>query len=64
MENAHVRPVSGRSVTARRLRLSAAVAAAIVPGAILVHLGAEALSLGRSGLGIEFLVRHLYLGGL
>lgn len=45
-----------------RLRTIAGLAAAIVPCAILVHLVAEALSIGGESLGWAFLVRHVYLG--
>src|SRR5664279_4841900 len=45
-----------------RVRTVAGLAAAVVPFAILVHLVAEALSLGRDALGAAFLIRHVYLG--
>jgi hypothetical protein len=45
-----------------RVRIVAGLAAAVVPFAILVHLVAEALSLGRDALGAAFLIRHIYLG--
>jgi hypothetical protein len=47
-----------------RLRTLAGLGAAIVPGAIVVHLVAEALALGAAAASLQFIVRHLYLGGL
>ena len=44
-----------------RVRVVAGLAAAVVPFAILVHLVAEALSLGRDALSAAFVIRHLYL---
>jgi hypothetical protein len=51
-------------VRIKRLGSLAALAAAVVPSAILVHLLAEALSLGRSPIGEGFVLRHVYLGVL
>jgi hypothetical protein len=51
-------------VRVKRLGCLAALAAAVVPSAILVHLLAEALSLGHSPLGEGFVLRHVYLGAL
>jgi hypothetical protein len=45
-----------------RIGILAGLAAAVVPFAILVHLVAEAVSLGRDALGAAFLIRHIYLG--
>jgi hypothetical protein len=47
-----------------RLRTLAGLAAAIVPGAIVVHLVAEALALGSAAVSPAFFARHLYLGVL
>jgi hypothetical protein len=44
-----------------RLRGLTGLATAVIPAAILVHLVAEALSLGRTALGIDFIARHVYL---
>lgn len=51
-------------MTRERLRALSGMAAAVVPGAIVVHLVAEALSIGTASLGVDFVVRHLYLGAL
>jgi hypothetical protein len=47
-----------------RARTIAGLAAAVIPFAILIHLGAEAVSLGHETFGAAFLVRHVYLGVL
>lgn len=47
-----------------RLRRLVAFASLAVPSAILVHLAAEAVALGRNALDVGFLLRHLYLGVL
>jgi hypothetical protein len=52
------------TVTLTRLWGLAGLAAAVLPAAILVHLVAEALALGRAGVGLDFAIRHLYLGAL
>ena len=46
------------------LATTAGLAAAVVPFAVLVHLIAEALSLGVNALGPAFVLRHLYLAVL
>lgn len=51
-------------MTRERMRALSGMAAAVVPGAIVVHLVAEALSIGSASLGADFVMRHLYLGGL
>ncbi len=57
-------PMDHPPVALTRLRSLAGLAAAVIPASILVHLAAEALSLGRAALGFDFLVRHVYLGAL
>jgi hypothetical protein len=44
-----------------RLRGLAGLAGAVIPAAVLVHLAAEALALGRATFGLDFVLRHLYL---
>jgi hypothetical protein len=56
--------MSHSTVALMRLRRLAGLASAVIPAAILVHLVAESLSLGRAALGFEFVVRHIYLGAL
>jgi len=56
--------MSQPTATLTRLRGLAGLAAAVIPAAILVHLVAEALALGRAGVGLDFAIRHLYLGAL
>ena|ERR1019366_7178690 len=46
------------------LATTAGLAAAVVPFAVLVHLIAEAMSLGVDALGPAFVLRHLYLAAL
>jgi hypothetical protein len=48
----------------RRATLLVGFAAAVVPSAIVVHLAAEAYSLGFASLDASFVLRHLYLGVL
>jgi hypothetical protein len=52
------------AAVARRWRPIAGVSSAVVPAAVLVHLVAEGLSLGRAGLTIDFVLRHVYLAAL
>jgi len=52
------------AAVARRWRPLAGVASAVVPAAVLVHLVAEGVSLGRAGLTIDFVLRHVYLAAL
>jgi hypothetical protein len=56
--------MSHSTVALTRLRSLAGLASAVIPAAILVHLVAESLSLGRAVLGFDFVVRHVYLGTL
>jgi hypothetical protein len=51
-----------RATRIDRVRTVAGLAAAVVPFAILVHLIAEAASLGSAAGGVAFIVRHIYLG--
>lgn len=48
----------------RRASSLVGFAAAVVPSAIVVHLVAEALSLGLAHVDVAFVLRHLYLGVL
>jgi len=52
-----------RSIAAklRRWRPIAGLASAVVPAAVVVHLVAEGLSLGRGWLTLDFVLRHVYL---
>ncbi|HEY4441453.1 MAG TPA: hypothetical protein VGN14_13425 [Candidatus Elarobacter sp.] len=47
-----------------QLRGLTGLCAAVIPAAVVVHLSAEALALGPGGLGLDFVLRHLYLAAL
>lgn len=56
--------LSAAPVRVKRLGSLAALTAAVLPSAILVHIVAEALALGRSPISASFVLRHVYLGVL